>query len=388
MYLSARNTVYMRLKQWLFGYAACFYCFFIGIPFSLIAQQSVDFSGHIAQYDSTFSGVGPKVYFLPPPKSEEELLDDRYAEKEIDSTLVEEYVVRMNYYHRMGTTGGPPIISKYLPIAVAHAESVEGKLWLELEYAAKLGNENLVADLENRLGMEYLAAGAYDYALDFFKKAMATKQQHNRVADWETIAHNLAVTHEYLGQLDEAHTLRQELYNRALKANNNNRQAYAMMELAVVKAKQGFSSEAERDIIRKVVPLFRRTSNEAGRAEAYRALAKIYSLQDKYPEAQWFLVQAKSIVDKEGIADQLPDIIFSLAETKKQSGNPRVAIEEYKVADDLAQKDNIMGMQLAILDALGDLYHQAGNYNEAAVTLNRYDTLKNILFNGGTPVDN
>lgn len=378
----------MRLKQQLFGYAMCFYCFCMGIPFSLIAQQNVDFSGHIIQYDSTFSGVGPKVYFLPPPKSAEELLDDRYADKEIDSTLVEEYVARMKYYHRMGITGEAAMISKYLPIAIAHAESVEGKLWLEIAYAEKLGRENLVADLENRLGMEYLATGAYDYALEFFEKAMATKRQNNQVSDWETIANNLAITYEYLGQLDKAHALRQDLYNRALKANNNSKQAHAMMELAMVKAKQGFSQEAEHEIIRKVVPLFRRARNEAGRAEAYRTLANIYNLQGKYPEAQWFLVQAKSIVDKEGIADQLTDIIFSLAENKKQAGNPRVAIEEYKVADDLARKGNIVGMQLAILDALGDLYHQAGNYSEAAVTLNRYDTLKNILFNGEAPIDN
>src|SRR5690606_22550689 len=105
--------------------------------------------------------------------------------------------------------------------------------------------------------------------------------------------------------------------------------AEAMMELALVKAKMGATSEAEQDIIRKVVPLFRRARNESGRASAYRMLADIYSLQHKYPEAQWFLVQAKTIVDKEGITDQLPEIIFNLAETKKHSGNPQVAIEEY-----------------------------------------------------------
>ncbi|WP_353131115.1 tetratricopeptide repeat protein, partial [Parapedobacter pyrenivorans] len=202
------------------------------------------------------------------------------------------------------------------------------------------------------------------------------------------ITHNLAVAYEYLGQLDKAQGLRQQLYDRAVKARDNSHQARALMELALIKAKQGFSQEAERDIIRKVVPLFRRGRDEAGRASAYRTLAAIYTLQNKYPEAQWFLVQAKTIVDREGITEQLPDIIFNLAETKKHSGNPRVAIEEYKVANDLARKDHLMGMQLAIQDALGNLYHQAGDYDGAALALNRYDTLKNILFRGEKPVDN
>lgn len=375
----------MSIKQRLLGYTACFCCFFWGISLNLTAQQSVDFSGYISKYDSTFSGIGPEVYFLPPPKSEEELLDDRFAEKEVDSAIVEEYVDRMNYYHRLKMTGDKAVTAKYLPINETLSASVEGNLLTEIDRFATLGSANLVGDLQNRLAMEYLAVGAYEYAVEFFEKAMQTKQQTNQTGDFDAIGHNLAIIYEYLGELAKAHTLRQELYDRAVKARNNNQQAYAMMELATVKAKLGSAYEAERDIIQKVVPLFRRTRNDAGRIAAYNALATIYFLQEKYPEAQWFLLQAKTIADKEGIVDQMPEIIFGLAEAKKQSGNPRVAIEEYKVADDLARKEHLLGMQLAIQDALGDLYHRAGNYNEAAIALHKYDALKNMLFKGDDP---
>ncbi|MBK1440042.1 hypothetical protein JHJ32_08605 [Parapedobacter sp. ISTM3] len=378
----------MNVKQELLRYAACF-CFFLwSIPSGVIAQQKVDFSGHIVKYDSTFAGIGPRVYFLPPPKSAEELLDDRYAEKEVDSAVVVEYVNRMKYYHRLEVTG-KIATKKYMPIVEAQAASVEGKLLMEADQASIYDNEALKADIENRLAMEYVAVGAMDLAIEFFKKAMQAKQAQGLMEDWEVIVHNLAVTHESLGELDKAHALHRQLYDRAVKAQSNNRQARAMMELALIKAKQGHSLEAEQDIIRKVVPLFRRARNEAGRAAAYCTLADIYTLQHRYPEAQWFLVQAKSIVDRDGIAEQLPEIIFNLAETKKHSGNPRVAIEEYKVADDLARKDHLIGMQLAIQDALGNLYHQAGDYNGAALALNRYDMLKNMLFRGQEkPVDN
>lgn len=378
----------MKLKQGLFTHVICF-CFLVGgILNRGFAQQHVDFSGVVSKYDSTFAGIGPPVYFLPAPKTEEELLDDRYAEKEIDSAVVDEYVSRMKYYHRLDMTGNGHVPAKYLPVAEAQTSSVEGKLLLEIDHNGTTAQVGLLADVENRLAMEYVALGAFDFAVEFFEKAMKEKQAAGNQSDWETIAHNLAVTYEYLGQLDKAHALRQQLYDRAVRSGNNTRQAETLMELALVKAKMGFSPEAERDIIRKVVPLFRRAKNEAGRASAYRMLADIYTLQRKYPEAQWFLVQAKTIVDNEGIRDQLPEIIFNLAETKKHSGNPRVAIEEYKVADDLAKKDHIMGMQLAIQDALGSLYHQAGDYNGAALALNRYDTLKNILFKGEKPIDN
>lgn len=375
----------MSIKQRLLGYTACFCCFFWGISLNLTAQQSVDFSGYISKYDSTFSGIGPEVYFLPPPKSEEELLDDRFAEKEVDSTVVDEYVDRMNYYHRLKMTGDRAVTAKYLPIDETQAASVEGNLLIEIDRFVSLGSTNLVGDLQNRLAMEYLAVGAYEYAVEFFEKAMQAKQEANQASDLDDIGHNLAVTYEFLGELAKAYTLRQELYSKALKARNSDQQGYAMMELAIIKAKQGSAYEAERDIIQKVVPLFRRNRNDAGRIAAYNTLATIYFLQEKYPEAQWFLLQAKTIADKEGIVDQMPEIIFGLAEAKKQSGNPRVAIEEYKMADDLARRDHLLGMQLAIQDALGDLYHRAGNYNEAAIALQKYDVLKNMLFKGDAP---
>lgn len=378
----------MKVKQPLLQYAACFFFFFWGVLTCVFAQQHVDFSGVITKYDSTFSGIGPEVYHLPPPKTEEELLDDRYAEKEIDSAVVDEYVNRMKYYHRLVMTGNGNVAAKYMPVTEAQASSIEGKLLIAADHNNMATNASLLADIQNRLAMEYVALGAFDLAVEFFEKAMRAKQATSNMIDWETIAHNLAVAYEYLGQLDKAHDLRQQLYDRAVKSRDNSHQARALMELALIKAKQGYSSEAERDIIRKVVPLFRRGKDEAGRASAYRTLAAIYTLQNKYPEAQWFLVQAKTIVDREGIAEQLPEIIFNLAETKKHSGNPRVAIEEYKVANDLARKDHLMGMQLAIQDALGNLYHQAGDYDGAALALNRYDTLKNILFRGEKPVDN
>lgn len=387
----------MIIKQTPSVPAVCLGFFLLAFSIDAFAQQhaglpSVNpqarFSGTITKYDSTFAGIGPLVYFLPPPKTAEELLDDRFAEKEIDSAVVDEYVSRMRYYHRLGTTGNGGQTAKYMPVVEAQASSVEGKLLLDADRNGIANNAGVRADIENRLAMEYVALGAFDLAIEFFQRAMNAKLEQGSVGDWETIVHNLAVSYEYLGRLDEARTLRLQLVDRAAKTRDNSRQARATMELALIKAKQGFFAEAERDIIRHVVPQFRRIKDEAGCASAYRTLADVYTLQRRYPEAQWFLVQAKTIVDREGIADQLPEIIFNLAETKRNGGNLLVAIEDYRVADGLARKDHMMGMQLAIQDALGNLYHQAGDYDEASLALNRYDRLKSILFRGVAAVGN
>src|SRR5690606_3326619 len=166
LYISGGLDNCMKEKQRLLIHTACVCFLFCGTSFSLFAQQNVDFTGRIAKFDTTFSGIGPKVYFLPPPKSAEELLDDRYAEKEVDSALVEEYVDRMRYYHRLKVTGERTVMEKYLPVTVSLASSIEGRLLTEIERAERKGNTDMVADLQNRLGMEYLAVGACDYALE------------------------------------------------------------------------------------------------------------------------------------------------------------------------------------------------------------------------------
>src|SRR5690606_23192440 len=230
-----------------------YFCFlFLGGMTAAFGQGNVDFTGTIGKYDSTFSGIGPKVYFLPPPKTEAELLDDRYAEKEVDSALVEEYVKRMQYYHRLELTGNGDVAVKYVPIRESQASSVEGKLLMAADYNAASNNLNLLADIQNRLAMEYIAIGTVDYAVEFFEKALQTKKSVRNMDDWETISQNLAVAYEYLGQLDKAYVLRQELYERAVKNRDNRDQANTLMELALIKAKRGGWSEAERDIIRKV----------------------------------------------------------------------------------------------------------------------------------------
>src|SRR5690606_28576171 len=190
--------------------------------------------------------------------------------------------------------------------------------------------------------------------------------------------------------LDRAASLHREVYDRAVANRNAAQQAQSLASLALVKAKQGNYLDAENDLIRTVIPMVRRSRNSTGHVNALIVLAEVYRLQERYPEAQWFLVQAKQIALEGNLDALMPEIIFSLAENKKIAGNPRVAIQEYEEANDLAREyaDRLFGMQLAIQDALGDLYHQAGNYEQAATALSQYDSLKSRFFSRSFSANN
>ncbi|ULT28303.1 hypothetical protein KUH03_17960 [Sphingobacterium sp. E70] len=54
----------------------------LGMSGKVMAQNTPkDYTGAIKKYDASFSGVGPEVYFLPPPKTENEIIEDNYSNK-------------------------------------------------------------------------------------------------------------------------------------------------------------------------------------------------------------------------------------------------------------------------------------------------------------------
>lgn len=346
------------------------------------SAPDVDFSGVIRTYDADFDGVGPRVYFLPPPASKEEQLTNKYEAKVAESQIVREYLDNLKYISRIKDVGGIGDLLTQLESRLDAKTSLEGLVLQEIARQTAQNNVDMVANLESHLAKEYLSTGNVKEAIVFFETALYAKMSLRKQEDVDLLTQNLAVGYEYLQNLGRAEALHREVYNRAVASRNHVQQAQSLANLALVKAKQGNYAEAENDLIRTVMPMVRRTRNAQGHVGALVVLAEVYRLQNRYPEAQWFLVQAKQVALDEDLDIVMPEIIFNLAENKKESGNPRVAILEYEEANDLAkeQAGRLFGMQLAIQDALGDLYHQAGNYERAATALSQYDTLKSRFF--------
>lgn len=354
------------------------------------SADEADFSGVIGKYDTAFDGIGPRVYFLPPPASKEEQLSDKYEAKVAESEIVREYLDNLKYTTRIKDVGNIDELLAQLERQLDANTSLEGLVLKEIARHSAAGNVDMVANLENYLAKEYLSTGNVQDAIIFFETALYAKASLRKREDVDILTHNLAVGYEYLQNLGRAEALHREVYNRAVSARNSAQQVHSLADLALVKAKQGNYAEAENDLIRTVIPMARRANDAKSHAIALIVLADVYSLQNRYPEAQWFLVQAKQIALQKDLDILMPEIIFSLAENKKESGNPRVAIQEYEEANDLVkgQADRLFGMQLAIQDALGDLYHQSGNYEQAATALSQYDALKSRFFHRSFSANN
>lgn len=347
----------------------------------VLVDPGTDFSGWIKKYDPKFDGIGPPVYFLPPPPTEEELMSRELENRPPETIAIPRMLSKaaiLNGLRPTGNKGTDPARFS------GDAQSREGWLLMESERLTELGKMDELADIHHLLACEYFRVGATEDAFAFFEKALANKIALKKEADVLAIQYNLGALYEYIDDLTCAMGLYEQIYRDAIRRSNRLQQADALMRIALVKAKNGHHYEAEQELIRTVIPMYKQIRNEAGdigRIVSYQTLADVYRLQDRYPEAQWFLLQSKDIIEEKGLSYYLPDIIFALAEVKKSSGNTVVAIEEYRLADRLVNSrgSNSLVMRLAIQDALGSIYHQSGQLKEALEALSRYDYLKEQL---------
>lgn len=328
-------------------------------------------------YDRDFDGIGPRVYHLPPPPSEAELLS-RQIESKLQETIALPRMLSkattLNDLRDAGTS------SLNIDLLAGDKQSAEGWLLMEIDRLSQWGDLDQIGDLYLLLGREYFRIGAMEQAHANLEKALSAKLAVNKHQDVMQIRNSLALMYEYDNDLHCAKALYTGLMEEARQRNNRVLQARSQMRLAFLKAKQGSFYEAEQDLIRTVEPMYRQMRNRSGdlgRIVAYRTLADVYRLQDRHPEAQWFLLQAKEVIDNKNLTEILPLILFDLAEVKKSSGNTTVAINEYLLAEELSgdQTDDLV-LKLAIQDALGDIYHGSGQFKEALEALNRFDTLK------------
>ena len=323
--------------------------------------------------------IGPIDYQLPPPMSDEEKLRLELAERietpiEVPQLLFKSYL--LPHLKKTGNT-------QYTSLKeVGDNQSLEGWLLLEIERAMQYNELNYAADLHNLLACEYFRLGNVENSFNFFERALLLKTELKAMDDISLIQFNIGKAYEFMEDYPCALNTFSNVLSHAKRTGNKLEQLYASMHMASIKAKGGSYFEAERDLIHHILPGFkslRSKRGENGRIEAYIVLSQVYLLQDRYPETQWFLLQAREIVEKEGLNQWMPEIVFNLAQTKKESGNYDIALLEYEMAQEMAEEKDLLVMQLAIQEAMGHIYNEAGQFKEALEALNRYDSLKNQI---------
>ncbi|RZF58708.1 tetratricopeptide repeat protein [Sphingobacterium corticibacterium] len=365
-------------KKSLFYITSGLFAFGLSVP-HIQAQEAdvaLDPAGYVNKYDTDFDGVGPRVYVLPAPRTREELLTDSYNEKtafqdSIDRALdFQELIVdfkttraEMNVQH---------LLSPIPSTALAWNELVEREV--------ERGNYNAAYGLLHTYASLSLKEGTIAQTLGLLQSALQHAQKTSNTSDVAVIQYNLANTYLYDRNIQQAGYFQEAYYKTAVQQKSIVDQANSLLKIALIQAHDKDYRSAENNIIRKAIPLLNRAKAYEQKIIAWQTLARIYQLQNKHTEAQWFLIQARDLANSKNFNGELAEIEYMLASSKFVQKNYNVAKKEFLQADELAKSADNKLLQLAIADKLGQIYMTQRDFNNAEVILHNYQDLRTELF--------
>lgn len=340
------------------------------------AEAIADPLGYINKHDTLFNGVGPTVYLLPPPRTELEILEDAYKQKEgfsdsIDRALdfqrlIEEYKMTSN-------TRQIQYLLTPLPATFNEWDSL-------IENESRRNSWMTSYGIQNEYAWVSLQQDSIKKSLLSLHEALINAQKVNHQNDIQNIQFNLSNIYLYAGEIEQAGYFQDEFYKAVVEQKLVAEQANSLVKIALIQANDNDFKTAENTIIRKAIPLFNRSKYYPGKILAWESLAKIYQMQHKHTQAQWFLLQARDLAIAKNLNSELAEIEYMLASSKLIQENYNVAQDEFIKAQQLAKTEENKLLQLAITDKLGDIYMILGKHEEAKLSLNIYWRLRGEIF--------
>lgn len=325
-----------------------------------------------------FVGVGPRFYDLPPEKTKEQLLEEEYDKKHANAEIIIKILGERHLLNALQQIGpSQPIATAYNAL---YEQNLEQSLLSSLQSYIQIGNLEMVSNLQNRLGVFYVQKKQYDQAISFFQRAFSLKEELKDVTSQILVCNNIAVVYNFIGNNEGATTYYNLMNRNAIKSKDLNGQASSLEQLAILKARKKLYLEAQLDIIKKVLPLYKRAKNASGRVGAYNNLAAIYLAEKKYTQSRWFHLQAVKIASVSGNSNKdMSFSLYSLARVKKILKEYKLAIHDYTVAATYALEGGDDVLRMHIYDDLGDIYIQTKDYANASASLAAYDMIKNKI---------
>lgn len=346
---------------------------------SIVVAQTksspLDPAGYVLKYDSSFTGIGPKVYVLPAPRTKKEELTDIYRE----ITPFRDSIHKAIRYQKLLSTLIPTSNALAVQYILQSTPSDTGHFDALLKKHLQANEHDIAYGILNEYAKFELLKKNKDAALAYLQQGLELATRLGKIADQTVFQANLATLHIIGRNARDAEKHEAAYYQTAVNDKNINNQAQSLIKQAIIHALDKDYSTAETIIIRKAIPLLNRSKHYAGKIWAWEMLADIYQAQNKHTEAQWFLIQARDLANTHQIEEELAEIEYMLAYSKYIQRNFNVAREEFKNAYDLASKEENQLLKLAIVEKLGNIYLMQNNIQFADDMLSEYWSLRTQL---------
>lgn len=343
--------------------------------FSYAQEADGTHQAQALKYNPAFDGVGPKVYILPPPKTERELLEESYLKKWQSLSQVEDSIEHIQIGNQLKCLPDPvrPINIRAVDWEVFPAKQ---RLELAREYYEKHTDRNVLAHIQNNLGNYYFLEGDLLSADSLYKKSLAYAIQQRLDTEGLLVLENLTLLKLKQQDYETALGYFQQMLDRPGLGRDMDHQAMLFLEVAKVEAAMGHYAAAQRIGLNKSITIFKRTDNYKGIVRALNVLASFMETQEKYVEAKWYYLQAIEVAEDHGDKAGLACSLYNLATLKNTISDYTLAVGDFKQAGEIADELSMKILLLKIKNGLGDSYLQLGDYTAANVLLQEYNIIK------------
>ena len=331
---------------------------------------------YILKYDTAFSGIGPTIYFLPLPRSKEDVLVDDLDKLDDFNDAIRQAFLYQDLLKSFAPTTNCAEVTEIIKVKAIAVEDWQKASQDQLDS----NNQEVAIGILNALAKQCILKQETDKAELLLTKALAIATKEEKIVDIDIILSNLSSVYFYNKNFLEAGKTEEAYYKAAILEKSIINQGKSLVRIATILAFDKDYNAAESTIIRKAIPLFNKAKDFDSKINAWVKLAKIYQLYNRHPEAQWFLLQAKELSALKNITTYNTDIEYMLGYSKFIQNNLIVSQKELTGALSLAQKEGNKYIELSAIQLLGQISTKQNRMLEAEQFLLSYWKLRNELF--------
>lgn len=328
--------------------------------------------------------VGPVEYNLPPPvdsvllRKLAKLASEKIFNAAVDAAFVKKEKDDAAFRARQNILLLQQIL-KETETSDEPNEKVISTLSQVLESYKKSGDLKSQSLIMNTYAVYYVKKGEIDRAIPYFQDALHLKELTKDKKEISKITINLAEIFQIMGKYNESIAFNEYTIRNSTDFKDRTQKAEAYINIAYMKGMQQKYNDAETDIIRKALPLFSSVGNKRGRMLCFTTLSELYMIQKRYSEAKWYLLQADALTDILNDKEAKVANLIKLAEVKNAIGDHDLALDNYKLAEQLSLENNFTEKLAEIKGEIGETYWKMGNYTAANNALKEYTQLKDTI---------
>jgi len=257
-----------------------------------------------------------------------------------------------------------------------YAQEYYGKA---LNIAREINDTEEIANNLNNLGQVYFAWGEYDKAISSFSQALVLDQERQIDEYISVDLNNIGKVYFSWKKFERAIEYYNESLEKAIAANNEPMQAIRLSNIGqAYEAMNNF--DAALDYLNRALEIDRKLGNRGKIGIRLSHIGMVYLKQGKYNESLINLSKALSIFEESGQISSQAITLNHIGDLKSKEKKYQQALDYFNRSLEISKSRGMKAQQLRSLKSISDVYQNLGEFSGSLNYFKQYSGLKDSIF--------